>query len=74
MKTTPKNKMQENNTTSSNQIKNKIRKNDTRPKNKKNSTKLNVSNANLNTISSVTYHHIIDELMKFLVKNKTTII
>ena len=60
--------MQENNTTSSNQIKNKIRKIDTRPKNEKYSTKLNVSNANLNTISSysVPYHHILDELMKFL--------
>ena len=70
-KTTPKNKIQENNINSSNKIKNKNKKVEDIPKNKKLISKLCKSKGNLKTTKnsnsfSVPYQNILDGLMKFL--------
>ena len=68
LKLTTKNKNQENILNSSKQLKNKIRKIDTKPKNKKIPSQIFTSNlSSNNTISSnLPYQHILDELMKYL--------
>ena len=65
-KVTPKTKIQDNNKNSSNRLKNVIKKTDSRPKIQKNLLQINASKLNSNISSTVEYHYILDELMKYL--------
>ena len=65
-KVAPKTKIQDNNNNLSNRLKNIIKKTDSRPKIQKNLLQYNASKLNSNISSTVEYHYILDELMKYL--------